>query len=202
MPRGRGNRLFQRRLPPQLRHAGPALTLAALGLLICLPVKEVIVLVGRTSHRCMTILALACSSLTVPPGVTAQDGGEAELLRLSAEIFHSQIVENDTTLFSRSAVDEFRVLAPGGLIEDRAQVIGGVSSWNAVGIEISGTEVVRHGPVALVLGRIDIDGEMSPIGRWGPLKFMTVFLREDGQWRLLSRSMTPCVDMLIHVGRC
>jgi len=29
-----------------------------------------------------------------------------------------------------------------------------------------------------------------------------VFVREADEWRLLSRSMTPCADMLIQVCRC
>ena len=145
---------------------------------------------------------LVLAGLVFPRSVAAQDPEVDELLRLSADIFFAQIVRRDTTLFSQTAVEEFRVLAPGGLIEDRAQAIQGVRSWDVAGIRISGTQVVRRGSVALVLGRIDIDGEMRPVGRWGPLKFMTVFLRENNQWRLLARSMTPCADMLVQMGRC
>lgn len=132
----------------------------------------------------------------------SQAADDAMLRKLSEDIFRAQIVENDTTLFSEYAVEEFRILAPGGLIEDRNHVVAGVQSWDAVGIEVSGVEVVHRGPVAIVFGRIDIDGEMQPIGRWGPLKFMNVFVQEDDGWRLLSRSMTPCADMLIRLGRC
>ena len=140
--------------------------------------------------------------LCVAATPSSAQASDADLLRLSADIFRAQIVMGDTTLFSQVALDEFRVLAPGGLFEDKRQVIAGIDSWDAVGIEISGEEIVRRGSVALVMGRIDIDGEMQPVGRWGPLKFMTVFVRESGEWRLLSRSMTPCVDMLIQFGRC
>ncbi|MCH9014716.1 MAG: hypothetical protein IH877_03380 [Gemmatimonadetes bacterium] len=43
---------------------------------------------------------------------------------------------------------------------------------------------------------------MYPVGRLAPLKFMRVFVRSDGEWRLLSLSLTPCVDMLVRIGRC
>jgi Domain of unknown function (DUF4440) len=158
-------------------------------------------MIGQRARRWfLGALGPLALSLAATAG-SAQDT-DAHLLQLSADIFRAQIVRGDTTLFSQVALDEFRVLAPGGLFEDKAQVISGVDSWDAVGIEITGEEVVRRGTVALVMGRIDIDGEMRPVGRWGPLKFMTVFIQEGGDWRLLSRSMTPCVDMLIELGRC
>lgn len=149
--------------------------------------------------------ALSLASLTlVAWSATGQSQAvdNATLLKLNEDIFRAQIVAGDTSLFARHAVEEYRVLAPGGLIENRGQAIAGVRSWDAAGVEISGAEVVRRGPVAIVLGRIDIDGEMRPVGRWGPLKFMSVFLREGDEWRLVSRSMTPCHEMLVRVGRC
>ena len=112
----------------------------------------------RARRYVLGVLGPLVLSLTATRG-SAQDT-DADLLRLSADIFRAQIVRGDTTLFSQIALDEFRVLAPGGLFEDKTQVISGVDSWDAVGIEISGEEVIRRGPVALVMGRIDIDGEM------------------------------------------
>lgn len=130
------------------------------------------------------------------------DADRAELLRLNEELARSQIVARDPVFFSQVAVDDFRVLAPGGLLEGKEQVLAGLSAWNAVDVELSGTEIVFHGPVATVMGRMDIDGEMRPVGRWGPLKYMSTWIREGGEWRLVSRSLTPCLDILIKMGRC
>lgn len=126
----------------------------------------------------------------------------AELIRLNEELARSQIVARDPTFISEVAAEDFRVLAPGGLIENKEQVIAGLSAWNATSVELTDTQVVFHGPVAIVMGRMDIDGEMRPVGRWGPLKYMSTWLREGGEWRLLSRSLTPCIDVLIKMGRC
>ncbi|MGB0956803.1 MAG: nuclear transport factor 2 family protein, partial [Panacagrimonas sp.] len=130
------------------------------------------------------------------------DSDHAELLALNERLMQSLIVEKDPAFFSGLALEQFRVLAPGGLIENKAQAIDGVRAWNAVGVKLSDTEVVIHGPVALVLGRLDIDGEMKPVGRWGPLKYMSTWVREDDQWRIFSRSLTPCLDKLVAMGRC
>jgi hypothetical protein len=131
-----------------------------------------------------------------------READRAELLRLNDELARSQIVARDSTFFSEVAVDEFRVLTPGGLFENKEQVIRGLSAWDATAVELSGTEVVFYGPVALVMGRMDIDGEMRPVGRWGPLKYMSTWVREGDEWRLVSRSLTPCFDVLVQMGHC
>lgn len=153
-----------------------------------------------------TALAAASPAQAGPPAaqeLAALSAEDRELIDLNRRLTHSMIVQADPTLFSQVALENFRVVAPGGLIENKSQVAGSLGSWeNIKGIQLSGEEVVRHGPVAILTGRLDIDGEVRPVGRWGPLKLMSVFVREDGQWRLLSRALTPCHDLLIKRGRC
>lgn len=131
-----------------------------------------------------------------------RDADRAELLRLNTRLAQSQIVERDGEFFSSVAVEQFRVLAPGGLIEDRQQVLSGLTAWNATSVTLTNTQVVFHRDVASVMGRMDIDGEMKPVGRWGPLKYMSTWVLEEGEWKLLSRSLTPCLERLIEMGRC
>lgn len=125
-----------------------------------------------------------------------------KLLELNAELAQSQIVDRDPTFISKVALENFRVLAPGGLFENKEQVIAGLSAWDATDVTLTGTEVLFHGDVAIVMGRMDIDGVMRPVGRWGPLKYMSTWVREDGNWRLLSRALTPCIEKLIELNRC
>jgi hypothetical protein len=152
---------------------------------------------------CTLLLSAVCFS-----NVYAQDsdiGREAdkkELLKLNEELARSQIVDRDSTFIMKVALEEFRILAPGGLFENKSQVIEGLAGWNATDVQLTGTEVVFYGDIALVMGRMDIDGEMRPVGRWGPLKYMSTWVREGTEWRLLSRSLTPCLEILIEVGRC
>ena len=131
-----------------------------------------------------------------------QTAEEAELLELNARLFQAQIVERDAALLGQVALPQFRVLAPGGLIEDKQQAMDGVAAWDVVSIALTGEEVIREGPVAVVMCRLDIDGTMAPVGRFGPLKYMGVFIRSEGEWRFLSRSLTPCLDILVQLGRC
>ena len=133
------------------------------------------------------------------------DGRDADreaLLALNESLVRTQLIDRDASVFSELALDEFRVLAPGGLIENKAQAEAGVTAWDVVDVELSETEIVFHGDVATMMGRMDIDGVMNPVGRWGPLKYMSTWVKEDGDWRLLSRSLTPCLEKLIELGRC
>ena len=163
----------------------------------------------QANSVCLTSLAVVCFIVAgcKPTATTSKtdvgtEADRAELIRINEELVKSQIVDRDSVLFSALAVDEFRVLAPGGLIERKAQAIAGLTAWDANGVSLTGTEVVFHGPVALVMGRMDIDGTMRPVGRWGPLKYMSTWVHEDGKWLLLARSMTPCLDQLVALGRC
>lgn len=131
-----------------------------------------------------------------------RDADRETLLRLNAELVHSQIIDRDPTFISNVALENFRVLAPGGLIENKEQVIAGLPAWDATDVTLTGTEVLFHGDVAILMGRMDIDGTMRPVGRWGPLKYMSTWVKEGGDWRLLSRSLTACIDRLIEAGRC
>jgi hypothetical protein len=152
---------------------------------------------------CLFLFFVLCNSIVIAQNSnTDRESDRKELLQLNEELARSQIVDRDSSFISRIALDEFRVLAPGGMIENKSQVIAGLSGWNATDVQLTGTEVVFYGDIALVMGRMDIDGEMRPVGRWGPLKYMSTWVRVGAEWHLLSRSLTPCIDILLEMGRC
>lgn len=125
-----------------------------------------------------------------------------QILELNSELSRSMIVDRDKALFEDTAVDSFQVLAPGGVVENKQVAIRGLSAWDVKDIKISGATVAIHDNIATVINRLDIDGTMQPIGRWGPLKSMRVFQYENGEWKLVSQSLTPCLPKVIEIGRC
>lgn len=138
----------------------------------------------------------------VPGALSGQDARAAEIMELNRRILQEQIVARDATLFQEVALEQFRVVAPGGRIEDKAQATRGVNAWNARSVEVRDEEVLFHEGTAILLGRLQIDGEMNPVGTLPPMKFMAVFVETDEGWRLLARSLTPCFEMAIQNGFC
>jgi hypothetical protein len=150
--------------------------------------------------------AVASASLLLVMGVamaeTAQDDRAREVIELNSRIMHQQILARDPSLFEVVALDQFLVVAPGGRIEDKAMAAAGVSAWDAAGIEVSEEQVIFEGDTAVLVGRIQIDGVMQPVGQLPPMKFMAVFIEKPDGWRLLSRSLTPCFPIAIERGLC
>ncbi|MGB3626918.1 MAG: nuclear transport factor 2 family protein [Henriciella sp.] len=145
-----------------------------------------------------TLILAACA--TTATSVGPED--EADLLRLNEAIFRSVIVDNQRDQLNAASVPSLVVVAPGGMVEDKAAALAGVAAFDASDITLTGQSVSFQRNVATVTGRLDIDGVVRPVGRFGPLKFMSVYLKEGGEWRLVSRSLTPCLPKLIKAGRC
>lgn len=151
---------------------------------------------------CFSCVSDRGASLQPVIGTTIDQDDLDKLSALNEEIFRTMIVERDATLFAEKSSESFRVLAPGGVVEDKAQSVAGLGGWNVKGIRVSGENIAVHGRVATLTGRLDIDGELAPIGRWGPLKYMSTYVFEDDQWTLISRSLTPCLPKVVEIGRC
>lgn len=153
-----------------------------------------------------SIFAVAITTLLLTIGVTvesaAQDSRAQEVIELNSRIMHQQILARDPSLFREVSLDQFLVVAPGGRIEDKEMAVAGVGSWDVAGVEVSQEQVIFEGDTAVLIGRIQIDGVMKPVGRLPPMKFMAVFIEKPEGWRLLSRSLTPCFPIAIERGLC
>lgn len=151
-----------------------------------------------------SVVLIGCSAASSMQ-VTSDERPEAareNLLRLNREIWEPLILKNDPTLFLKHSHDDFLVIAPGGILENREQAAAGARSFSAAGVSISDERVQIVGTTAVVIGRLEIDGEVRPVGRPGPMKFMAVFVQQDAEWKLLARSLTPCHRLAIENGRC
>lgn len=149
------------------------------------------------------VLALAtCLCLAAP--VSAQSEEET-LLELNRRLFETQMLDQDAS-FLRSLSDaSYVVIAPGGVMESREQVVRGLRAFAAVdSITIGNERVLRRGATAVVLNRIVIHGELrGPMGQLGPVSAMTVFHRgEDGEWLVVSRALSKCDPRAVERGIC
>lgn len=153
-----------------------------------------------------SIFMSACSHQVPRPPSSGIDGilesARHDVVHLNRQIFESMILQNDPALFLANSHEAFLVIAPGGIIENREAAAAGARNFNATAISLSGEQVRIVGGTAVVIGRLEIDGGVSPVGRPGPLRFMTVFVQHGSEWKLLARSLTPCAALAIERGRC
>ncbi|MFW6089995.1 MAG: nuclear transport factor 2 family protein [Gemmatimonadota bacterium] len=137
----------------------------------------------------------------------AQSNAEMELLELNRRLFETQILEQDPTLLRSVSDESYVVIAPGGVIESREQVIAGLGAFVSVdSISIGNERVVRSGATAIVLNRLVIHGPLQgPVGEvdLGPMSVMTVFSRDGAErWSVVSRALATCHPAALERGIC
>lgn len=145
--------------------------------------------------------------LGVAAPALAQESTEAELLDLNRQLFETQILEQDPTLLRSVSDASYVVIAPGGVIESRDQVIAGLSAFTTVdSISIENERFVRSEATAIVLNRLVIHGPLQgPVGEidLAPTSVMTVFSQDgEDRWSVVSRALSMCHPAAVERGIC
>lgn len=147
-------------------------------------------------------------SIAVPVRVMpTQDRDRQALLELNRQLLESVFVRGETAMLAAAALPNLVVVPPGGIVENRQQVLNGVPLVaGATTVEIDDVVVAEHGTTAVVVARVQTKRDKlvagaSPAGT-GRIRMMNVFVNEQGKWRLLARSITPCIERAIAAGRC
>ncbi|WDI33225.1 nuclear transport factor 2 family protein [Hyphococcus flavus] len=125
-----------------------------------------------------------------------------KIKQLNREQQQELLLNKNAEPLERLAVDQYLVIAPGGRVETKAQAVVGVGSLDVRAVEFSQEQVIFYNDTAVLVGKIDIDGTMQPLGKFPPMKFMATFVRTEDGWKTLSRSMTPCAPIAIEHGVC
>ena len=135
-------------------------------------------------------IALTLLLVLVTTDVGAAGSDEEYLLRLNEKVLHAYVLENDTHPLEAIALPEMQVMTPGGL-EDLARVVATVTNLEIDEMRIENHIANLSGDVAIVTGVIVWKGLME--GRPAPPKvgFMTTFVKREGEWRQLARSIIP-----------
>ena len=147
-------------------------------------------------------------SIAVPTKVApVQTPDRQALLDLNRQLLESVFVRGETAMLASAALPNLVVVPPGGVVENREQVLNGVPRVaGAEGVEVDDVVVADHGTTAVVVARVrtrrDKPVAGAPPGGTGPSRMMNVFVHEQGKWRLLARSITPCIERAVAAGRC
>jgi hypothetical protein len=103
----------------------------------------------------MRSLLTLVSLLVLAAPVPGQSDPEAALLELNRRLFETKILDRDPALLRSIWDDSYVVIAPGGVIETREQVIRDLGAFVTVdSLSIENERVLVSGPTAIVLNRL------------------------------------------------
>jgi uncharacterized protein DUF4440 len=146
----------------------------------------------------VVVFALAIPSLIVdaqtdpakpkPNSPATQQMGpvEQELTKLDRELMDAA-VRNDQTLMQRVAVQSHVFINPAGGVQESGDTTGP----KLESIQSEDVQVRVHGDTAILIGRANVKGRF-PDGPdiSGPYRYMRVFVKQQGQWRLVATQIT------------
>jgi hypothetical protein len=147
----------------------------------------------------LVVLALAIPSLisraqtdkakpTPSPAPAMQTGAlEQELTKLDRELLDAT-VHNDQALMQRVALERYVFINPVGGVQEQGDTRGP----KIESIETQDVQVRVHGDTAILIGHANVKGRF-PDGPdiSGPYRYMRVFVKQRGQWRLAAMQITP-----------
>ena len=145
------------------------------------------------------VLALACAANPHPPqAIEAADALE----QLNRGLLESVFLRQDTAMLAAAALPNLVVVPPGGIIEDRTQVLRGIANVAMDSVSIDDVRIAQHGQTAVVTARVIRLGPAADATSTGRSRIMSVFVHDQDAWRLLARSITPCIQRAVQAGRC
>jgi ketosteroid isomerase-like protein len=154
--------------------------------------------------RCIILLALlmiAVPAITfsqvtkdetkkTPPGKTEV---EQNLIKLDRDLLDAMI-RKDMSMADRVEVADHVFINPGGGVEVKGQQVGPGPVINTV--DTSEAVVRVYGDTAVLTGKAMVKGGFTngpDIS--GPYRYMRVFVKQQGEWRLVATTVTPIKPM-------
>lgn len=138
--------------------------------------------------KTLTVLViLMFPTLALAQSVASED----ELIALNKNIYLEYVLNHNTKPFAQAAKDDFVLITGIGTLETKQQVINGVENLKITSLEVISDDVLLFKTTAVVIGKLVMEGTVmgQPIPK--NIRFSSVFVKENGKWKLQSRTMTP-----------
>jgi hypothetical protein len=132
----------------------------------------------------------------------AQTPTREALLSLHRRVLESVFLRGDTTLVAVTALPNLVVVPPGGIVENRSQLLSGVQNTLSDSLSLDDVTVADYGTTAVVVARVRMTRQGRPTVGTGRFRMMSVFVHDGQEWRWLAHSVTPCIERAVSSGRC
>ena len=118
---------------------------------------------------------------------------EQALIKLDRDLLDAML-RKDQTMADRVEVANHVFINPGGGVEVRGQQVGPGPVIDSV--DTSDAVVRVHGDTALLTGKAMVKGRFTNgPDITGPYRYMRVFVKQQGDWRLVATTVTPIKPM-------
>ena len=114
-----------------------------------------------------------------------------ELAERTTEQLEAYALRGDGASIRRIAHPQFMTVFAPGLLESLEMVSGTASNVKVTRFDQETLDVRIVGETAVVITRADVDGFVGTRPHPSPLLMTHTFIRQDGNWLLLQRTMTP-----------
>ena len=144
--------------------------------------------------------SLAQGTTTNPDLSASEKTLEEYLTGLYAELMEAYILHHNTDLYAKHATEDYLLVVEIGLIEDRELVLTTVENLDFRSVIIENEEFLKIGDTVVLIGNKEMKGSIMGYTIDATMRYMSVFVQEEGQWKMLSGSFSPVVHPSVLYG--
>jgi len=144
--------------------------------------------------------SLAQGTTTNPDLSASEKTLEEYLTGLYAELMEEYILHHNTDLYAKHTTEDYLLVVEIGLIEDRELVLTTVENLNFRSVIIENEKFLHHGDTVVLIGNKEMNGSIMGYTIDATIRYMSVFVQEEGRWKMLSGSFSPVVHPGVLYG--
>lgn len=143
-------------------------------------------------RTCLALCALLLGAVLLAAAAPSDADVVATLARQAGE-WDRAIVRKDAAAVAANMADDFRQIGPDGSVADRTTFLRDIISPDLVidPYTVEDFDVRVYGDVALLSGRTRMTGRYAGEPFTSHYRYIDVYVRRAGQWRVVSVQITP-----------
>ncbi|TVR33799.1 MAG: nuclear transport factor 2 family protein [Balneolaceae bacterium] len=163
-------------------------------------IKSTIAFITLFTLLTMPVLAMAQNTAKNPETYTSAENLEEYLTGLYSELMKEYILHHNTDLYAKHTMEDYLLVVEIGIIEDRELVLTTVENLDFTSVTIENEEFLHHGDTVVLIGTKDMKGRIMGYTIDATMRYMSVFVQEEGRWKMLSGSFSPVVHPGVLYG--
>ena len=125
---------------------------------------------------------------------TVESELKERLIELNRQLWEEYMLRHNTEPYQRAALPEYLFLANIGLVETKDEVIATVGNLQVDAVRVANEEFRLHENTAILIGKLEVRGRVLGHPLPPQMRYMSVFVKSSGEWRVLAQSLTEVVN--------